>query len=124
MPRLFVRPGIFSATICDNSVVIPSGSLVSVLFYIMTGSIDVVDCLDRCIFAPESAIYRICLLVELVGFPILLIKLISGLLILNLFIISSNPNPHPFSLPPSSLLYYAGLLFMASFLAKKVYFRE
>ena len=73
-------------------------------FEIITGSIVGMAWLARCIFAPESEIASVYLLVELGGIPTLLIKLILGVLILILFIIAPNRNSHPFSMPPSLFL--------------------
>ena len=58
----FLRPGIWSVDICDVSVLIPYGSLAVILFDIMTGSIVLVACFNRCIFAPKSAIVRLFLI--------------------------------------------------------------
>ena len=44
-------------------------------FDVITGAIVGVYSLDRCMFAPESAITSLCLLGELGGVPIFLIKL-------------------------------------------------
>ena len=84
-------------------MVIPSGSLAVVLFYNMPGDIIDVASFSGWIFAPESAISSVYFLGELGGVPIILIKLILGVLILILFIVSPNRNSHPFSLPPSIL---------------------
>ena len=80
----------------------------------MTGVIVVETCLDRCIFTPESAMASMCLLVELGGVPILLIKPSLGVLVLILVIIAPNRHLHPFSLPPSTLLYDASYLWQFS----------
>ena len=58
-----------------------SGSLAVMSFEIMTGSIVVVACSSRYIFAPESAISSVFLLGGLCGVPIKFIKPILGLLI-------------------------------------------
>ena len=74
------------------------------LFDIVTGVIVLVYCLDRCIFAPESAISSVFLLREFGGVPIQYIKLILGLLISILFIVAPNRHLNPFSLPLSIFL--------------------
>ena len=65
-----IRPGSWSVAICVESIVLPSGSLDLILFSIITGAIVSVDCFDRCIFAPESVISRMLLLVGLCGVSI------------------------------------------------------
>ena len=75
---------------CDDSTVIPYGSRAVIPFEIMEGGIVVEDCFDRCIFAPESAISSMLLLVGLGGVSIQFIKLILWLLISILFIIAPN----------------------------------
>ena len=57
-----LRLGSWSVTIYDEPIVIPSDSLVVMSFEIMTGSIVMVDCFDRCIFVPESDIASVFLL--------------------------------------------------------------
>ena len=52
--------------VCKDYIVLPSCSLSVILFDIIIGSIVVVACFDRCIFAPESAI-AIMLLLEILG---------------------------------------------------------
>ena len=47
---------------CDDSIVLPSGSLDVVSFEIITGYISVVACFSRYILAPESAMYSVFLL--------------------------------------------------------------
>ena len=54
--------GIYSVAMCDDSIVLPSGSLDVMSFEIMTGPIVVVACFARCIFSPESAIASVFLL--------------------------------------------------------------
>ena len=88
-------------------------------FDIMTCSIVGVSCLDRYIFMPESEIASVCLLEELVGVPILLIKLSLGLITLFLFIFAPKHHLYPFSLPPSIFLWYA-LFLWTFFLADQV----
>ena len=41
---------------CEDLIVLPSGSITVISFGIITGTLLVVACFDRCIFAPESAI--------------------------------------------------------------------
>ena len=41
---------------CEDYIVLPSGSLTEISVDIITGAILVVVCFDRCIFAPESEI--------------------------------------------------------------------
>ena len=53
----FLRPGSWSVVICEDSIVIPYGSLSVILFGIVTGA-----CFDRFIFAPNSDIDSILLL--------------------------------------------------------------
>ena len=77
----FIRPGIWSVAIYEDYVVLPYASLSVMFFDIITGSVVCVVWLDRCKFAPEYAIASVYLLGELVGVPILLIKLILGVLI-------------------------------------------
>ena len=57
-----IRPDIWSVAICDDSIVIPSGSLAVMSFEIMTRKIVVVACFARCIFIPESEIASVFLL--------------------------------------------------------------
>ena len=90
----------WSVAICDDFIVLPSDSLDVMPFKIMTGDIVGVAWLYICMFTHESEIDSVCLLGELVGVSILLIKLILGLLILILFIIAPNRHLHPFSMPP------------------------
>ena len=52
-----ILPCIWSVFICDDSIVLPSGSLSVMSFEIITRIIVVVDCFSWCIFAPESAVY-------------------------------------------------------------------
>ena len=66
---------------CEDYIVLLSGSLDNILFGIITGAIVMVTCFDRFIFAPESAIARMLLLGGLGGVLIKFIKLILGLLI-------------------------------------------
>ena len=99
-----VRPGSWSFSTCDESIVLPSGSLSVISFDIITGGIVCVVLFSRWIFAPESMIVGVYFLGELGGFLILLIKIILVLIILILFIISPNRHLHPFSLTPSPFL--------------------
>ena len=69
-----------------------------------TGGIVVVAWLDICMIEPNSKIASVYFLGELGGVPILLIKLILGLLRLILFIIAPNRHFHPFLMPPKCFL--------------------
>ena len=62
-----IRLGSLIFAICVNSVVFPSGSIDSILLFIVTGSIVGVACLARYIFALESVIAIILILVGLGG---------------------------------------------------------
>ena len=95
-----LRPGRCSVGMCVDSIVIPSGSLDFISFSIITGAIVGVACFARYIFAPESDIASMLLLVGLGGASILFIKLILGLLISILLTIAPNRHSQPFSLPP------------------------
>ena len=66
---------------CEDSIVLPSGSLVVISFGIIKGAIVVVACFAICIFAPEFTIARMFLLLSLGGVLIPFIKIILGLLI-------------------------------------------
>ena len=55
-------PGSWSVAIFDDSIVLTHGSISVMSFEIIIGAIVVVDCFDRCIFAPDSAIYSTILL--------------------------------------------------------------
>ena len=57
----------------------------------MNGEVFVVDFFGRCIIAPDSVIASMFLLGKFGGVPIQFIKIISGLLISILLIISSLP---------------------------------
>ena len=70
-------------------------------FDIITGAIVGVASFSTCMSTPESSIFSVYFLVELGGVPILLIKLILGVLILILLVFVPNHHLHPFSLPPS-----------------------
>ena len=59
--------GRWSVSICIDSIVLLSGSLGFISFYIITGAILGVDLLARCIFAPESAIVIMLVLFVLGG---------------------------------------------------------
>ena len=74
-------PDIWSVLMCEDSIVIPSGSLAVLSFDIITGGTVVVACFSRCIFAPESVVASIFLLGLLCGVLIQFIKLILGLLV-------------------------------------------
>ena len=105
-------PGRGSVATYDDSIVLPSDSLFVISFENMTWDIVGVGCFDKYMFAPESAIASVYLLRELGWVPVLLIKLILGVLILILFIIAPNRHSHPFSLPPKYFIV-VGLLFVA-----------
>ena len=87
-----------------HSIVLPSGSLVFISLFIITGAIVGVACPARCIFLPESAIDSMLVLVGLGGVLIWFIKLILGLIVLILLSIAPNHHSHLFSLPP--ILFY------------------
>ena len=86
---------------CEESIVLSSGSHAIVLSDSITGAIVVVDCFTRCIFAPDSVIDSMLLLGGLGGVLIKYIKLIVGLLIPILPIIAHNPHLYTFLLPLS-----------------------
>ena len=65
-----LRPGIWSVAMCVYSIVVTYGSLAFISFSIITGAIVGVACFARCIFAPESAIDSMLLLVGLGGLSI------------------------------------------------------
>ena len=71
-----IRPGISSVAMCEDYIVLSSGSLTVILFDIITGDIVVLTCFARCIFTPESVIARVLLLGYLGGISIQFIKLI------------------------------------------------
>ena len=52
---------------CEESIVLPSGSLVVISFEIITGAIVVVAYFSRCMFAPDSEITSMLLLIRLGG---------------------------------------------------------
>ena len=81
---------------CEYSIVLPYGSLYVISFVIIAGDIVVVAFFNRYIFSPESAISSILLQVVLGGLTIQFIKIILGLLISILLIITPNRNLHPF----------------------------
>ena len=62
-------------------------------------------------FAPKYSIASVYFLGELGGFPMLLITLILGVLILMLLIISPNFHLHPFFISPKYYLV-VGLIFV------------
>ena len=99
-----LRPGIWSVAIFVDSIVIKSGSLALISLSIITGAIVGVSCLDMFIFAPESVIASMLVLVGLGGVSIQFTKLILGLLILILLSIAPNRYSHPFSLTPIPFL--------------------
>ena len=87
------------------SIVISYVSLAVISFDIMTGAIVVVTCFAGCILVPESAIDSVLLLGELGWAPIQFIKLILGLRISILLVISPKRHLHPFFLTLSSFLW-------------------
>ena len=93
-------PGSCSVSICVDSIVLTSVSLGFISLFIITRTIVGVACLARCIFALESGISSMVVLVGLCGVWIWSIKLILGLLILILLSIAPNRHSHTFSLPP------------------------
>ena len=99
-----VSPDSWSVITCDESIVLPSGSLQVMFFDIITGDIVCVASFAICMFAPESVIVGVYFLGELGGVPVLLIKLILVVPILILFVIYPNRHLHPFFLPPSPFL--------------------
>ena len=101
------RPGIWSVDICVYSIVLPYGSLVFILISIIIGAIVGVSCIARCIFAPESAISSMLVLVELSGELIWFIKIVLGLLILILLFIALYRHSHPFSLSSLCPAFFA-----------------
>ena len=58
-----IRSGIWSVATCEDAIVLPSSSLAFISFDLITGAIVGVDCFDRCMFAPESAIDIMLLLI-------------------------------------------------------------
>ena len=60
-----LRPGSWIVAICVDSIVLPSGSLDFISFSIITGAIVGVAYFSGCIFAPESAIACMLLMVGL-----------------------------------------------------------
>ena len=52
----FLIPSIWSVAICEDSIVLPSGSLDFISFSIIKGATVGVACFDGCMFAPESTI--------------------------------------------------------------------
>ena len=65
-----LRPGSRSVAICVDSIVILYVSLDFISLSIITGAIVGVDCLARCIFAPESVIYIMLVIAGLGGVSI------------------------------------------------------
>ena len=57
-----LRPGRWSFSMCDDSIVIPYDSIAVNSFEIIKGAIIVVACFSRSIFSPESEIARVLLL--------------------------------------------------------------
>ena len=60
-----LRPGRWTVVLCEDSIVLPYGSLAFISFSMIAGAIVGVACFDRCIFTPESTIASILLLVGL-----------------------------------------------------------
>ena len=99
-----IMPDSWTVYICDDSVVIPSGSLAVMSFEIMFRAIVLVACFPICILAPDSTIASVFLLGEFGGVPIHFINLIFALLNSILLIIAYNHHLHPFLLLPSLFL--------------------
>ena len=116
---ILLIPGIWSVPICEDSIVLPSGSLVFIALSIIIGSIVWMACLARCIFSPEPAIAIMVVLVGLGGVSMWFIKLILGLLLLILLSIASNRYSRPFSMPPILFFKYASS-WCPDFFAKQV----
>ena len=112
---LLIIIGIQSVAMYEYYIVLPSCSLSVILFDINIGSIVVVACFDRCIFAPESEIARVLILGELSGGLIKFIKLILWLLISILLIIAPNCHSHPF-FDSDQFILVVVLFLMAQFL--------
>ena len=90
MYLFLVRPGSWGVDTCDYSIVLPYDILALMLFGITTEAIFGVASFARWMFAPQSEIACVHFLGEVGGVSIILIKLILGLLILILLIISPN----------------------------------
>ena len=69
-----LRPDRWSVVMCEDSIVLSSGSLVVVSFEIITGAILLVACFVKHVLATESAIASIFLLVGLGGVLIQLLN--------------------------------------------------
>ena len=93
-----LRPVSWSVDICEDPIVLPSGSIAVISFDITTVSIVGVAWFSMCIFAPECSVDSMLLLKWLGGLSIQFIKLILGILLLISFIIAPNHHLHPFSL--------------------------
>ena len=63
----FLRPGIWSVAVCEDFIVLPSGSLAVVSFDIIKGAIIGGGFFSGCLFAPESVIASMLLLRWLSG---------------------------------------------------------
>ena len=81
----------------------------------MTGDIVGMAWFDICLFAPDSAIASVYFLGKVSGVLMLSIKLILGVPILILFIISPNPHSYLFFLPTSIFLWQASYLCIGFF---------
>ena len=84
-----------SVDMCDDSIALAYGILDVISYDIITVAIVVVDCFTKCIFSPEYAICSMFLLVDFCGVPIQSIKVILGLIISILLIITSNYHSRP-----------------------------
>ena len=87
------------------------GSLTVMLLDIIAGEVFGVASFSRWMFSTEFAIESVYFLGELVGVPILLIKLILGVILLILFIICYSRYSHPFSL--TSSFSVIGIIFVS-----------
>ena len=95
-----IRPGSWSVAICVDYIVLSSISLAFISLSIITGAIVGVACLSKCIFATDSEIARMLVIVGWGGLSIWFIELILWLLIWILLYIAPNRHSHLFSLPP------------------------
>ena len=57
-----LKPGSWNIAMCDDSIVLPSGSMDVMSFEIITGAFVLVAGFSRCIFSPKSAISSVFLL--------------------------------------------------------------
>ena len=109
-----LRPDSRSVTMCEDSIVLPYGSLAVISFDIITGRIFVVACFARFIFAPESAIASMLLLVGLGGVKNTIYE--TKFRVTNFNFIHCHPQSsfEPF-LTPSQYLLVVGLISIADF---------